>query len=90
MVTLARKSRMNGSAFAERNLVMFFLYIPFLLLALVCKFIFWAQFLYRQRPSLATVPGPRWAAITRFWLVKTLASGRSSEIFVDVNRQYGL
>ena len=31
----------------------------------------------------------KWVAIIRPWLVKTLASGESCDIFVDVNRRYG-
>jgi hypothetical protein len=34
--------------------------------------------------------GPRWAAYSRLWLCKTIASGNLSEILVDVNTQYGL
>ncbi|KAL0257598.1 hypothetical protein SLS55_008412 [Diplodia seriata] len=30
-----------------------------------------------------------WAAYTRLWLCKTLASGNSAQIFVDVNKKYG-
>ncbi|KAB2573396.1 Pisatin demethylase [Lasiodiplodia theobromae] len=33
--------------------------------------------------------GPSWAAYTRLWLCKTLASGSSAQIFVDVNKKYG-
>lgn len=38
---------------------------------------------------LQNIPGPSWAAYTRLWLSKTLASGNSSEIFVNVNKTYG-
>ncbi|KAF2147000.1 uncharacterized protein K452DRAFT_314252 [Aplosporella prunicola CBS 121167] len=34
-------------------------------------------------------PGPRWAAYTRLWLCKVLASGNSAQTFVDVNAKYG-
>ena len=80
---------LTQSVHFDRHLAMFILYIPFILLVLFCKLIFWAQVLYRQRASLSTIPGPRWAALSRLWLVKTLASGKSSDIFVNVNRQYG-
>lgn len=42
-----------------------------------------------QARHLPTVPGPWWAAYTRLWLVKTLASGVSSSRFVEVNSTYG-
>lgn len=38
---------------------------------------------------LRNIPGPLWAAYTRFWLVKVLASGESAAKFVDVNKTYG-
>ena len=80
---------MTESVFIERNIAMFLLYIPFFVLAVFCKLLFWFHVTYRQRASLSTLPGPKWAAITRLWLVKTLASGKSCDIFVDVNRRYG-
>ncbi|KKY13342.1 putative pisatin demethylase [Diplodia seriata] len=38
---------------------------------------------------LSVFKGPSWAAYTRLWLCKTLASGNSAQIFVDVNKKYG-
>ena len=38
---------------------------------------------------LGGVPGPFWAAYSRLWLVRTLASGESANVFVDVNKTYG-
>ena len=38
---------------------------------------------------LRSVPGPFWAAYSRLWLVRALASGESAKIFVDVNKTYG-
>lgn len=38
---------------------------------------------------LRSVPGPFWAAYSRLWLVRTLASGESAAAFVDVNKTYG-
>ena len=81
---------MSRFTFHEKNLAMFFIYIPFIVLAVVVKLIFWAQVLYRQRATLALIPGPKWAAYTRFWLARTLASGKAADIFVDINKQYGL
>lgn len=38
---------------------------------------------------LSEYPGPWWAAYTRLWLCKTIASGDSAKIFVDVNQKFG-
>lgn len=65
------------------------LYVPLFILSLACKFFFWFKVLYLRRATLSSVPGPKWAAWTRFWIVKTLASGQSAEIFVGVNKRYG-
>lgn len=63
---------------------------PFLFALCVClKLLFWGGFIASQLWPLAKIPGPRWASYTRFWLMKTLASGRSAEIFVEVNKTYG-
>ncbi len=64
-------------------------YVPFLLFSLICKLCFWVHFIYHQRATLSNIPGPKWAARTRLWLVKTLASGESAERFVEINKKYG-
>lgn len=38
---------------------------------------------------LASIPGPWWAAYTRLWLCKTIASGDSARLFTEVNKKYG-
>ncbi|KAI9701772.1 MAG: hypothetical protein M1836_001115 [Candelina mexicana] len=38
---------------------------------------------------LSQYRGPWWAAYTRIWLCKTLASGNSANIFVGINKKYG-
>ncbi|EXJ89425.1 hypothetical protein A1O3_02492 [Capronia epimyces CBS 606.96] len=38
---------------------------------------------------LSSIPGPWWAAYTRLWLCKTIASGDSAKIFTDINKRYG-
>ncbi|KAI1984421.1 hypothetical protein LOZ51_006664 [Ophidiomyces ophidiicola] len=38
---------------------------------------------------LSAFPGPRWAAFTRLWLCKTIASGDSARRFVEINQKYG-
>ena len=38
---------------------------------------------------LRSFSGPWWAAYTRLWLSKTLASTNSAQVFVDVNKKYG-
>ena len=76
--------------FSANHLGLLLLYPTILLLSLSCKFFFWIRFIYLRRPTLAPIPGPRWAAWTRFWIVKTLASGKSAEVFVEVNKHYGM
>lgn len=39
---------------------------------------------------LRSVPGPRWAAYGRLWMIKTLASGDSATRYVEVNKHYGM
>jgi hypothetical protein len=63
--------------------------MPLLSLSILCGLFLWTRVWYIQRKSLSTVPGPRWAAWTRFWIVKTLASGKSAQKFVEVNQRYG-
>ena len=65
------------------------IYPIFLLICLRSKFFFWGGFLISQGRPLSKIPGPKWASYTRFWLVKTLASGQSIERFIDVNKQNG-
>ena len=65
------------------------LYAVFLFLAIVFKFFFLFKVFFNRGKNLSTLPGPRWAALTRFWIVKALASGRSAQIFVDINKRYG-
>ncbi|KAL2450600.1 Cytochrome P450 monooxygenase ABA1 [Exophiala dermatitidis] len=38
---------------------------------------------------LASIPGPWWAAYTRLWLCKTIASGDSARLFTEVNKKFG-
>ncbi|OAR03043.1 hypothetical protein LLEC1_04273 [Akanthomyces lecanii] len=48
-----------------------------------------ARKLATARCHLRDFPGPSWAAYTRLWLCKTIASGDSAQIFVDVNQKHG-
>lgn len=64
--------------------------IPFFyIFCLASKLVFWGGFLYSQNFPLSKIPGPAWAAYTRIWLIKTLASGKSAQNFIDVNKEYG-
>ncbi|KAM3503456.1 hypothetical protein MY11210_008711 [Beauveria gryllotalpidicola] len=45
--------------------------------------------LVTARCHLRDFPGPSWAAYTRLWLCRTLASGNSAQIFVNVNNTHG-
>lgn len=65
------------------------IYLPLLALGLLYKLLFWIKFLYLQRATLSPIPGPKWAFWTRLWLVKTLASRGTANIFADVNKPYG-
>lgn len=67
-----------------------FLYVPLLVLVLVLKLSFWCSFLYFQRATLSSIPGPKWASWSRLWLLMTLASGRSALIFSEMNKRYGM
>ncbi|KAK2051337.1 putative benzoate 4-monooxygenase cytochrome P450 [Colletotrichum caudatum] len=55
------------------------------------------QLLGLEGPKIATAhchlrqfAGPRWAAYSRLWLCKTIASGNLSQILLHVNAQHGL
>ena len=64
-------------------------YISVIILVVVFTIALLGRIIGAQRGPLSTIPGPRLASFTRLWIVKTLASGRSAEIFVDVNKRYG-
>lgn len=49
---------------------MFFLYLPFMAFAIMCKAVFWIKIIWRQKSPLSRIPGPWWASLTRLWLVK--------------------
>ncbi|KAF2634891.1 cytochrome P450 oxidoreductase [Massarina eburnea CBS 473.64] len=53
----------------------------------ILAFITWT--IYIRYFHLSRIPGPFWAAYTRLWLSKTLASGESAKVFVDINKRYG-
>ena len=65
------------------------LFAPLFVFVAICKLCLWIKVIYLQRGTLSSVPGPKWAAWTRLWIVKTLASGESAERFVKVNKNYG-
>ncbi|KAI9649331.1 hypothetical protein NHQ30_001903 [Ciborinia camelliae] len=71
------------------DLVKNVVFAPLFLIIVGLKLRFWLKILYRQISPLSLIPGPRFAAWSRFWIVKTLASGKSAEIFVKVNSYYG-
>lgn len=54
-----------------------------LLLQLIYGSIIQAQF------HLRSIPGPWWAAYTRLWLVKALASEKCAEHYLEVNKKFG-
>lgn len=64
-------------------------WVPLLIFCIVCRFLIWTRDLYVQHQALSSIPGPGWAAWTRLWIVKTLASGESAQKFVEVNQHYG-
>lgn len=64
-------------------------FTPLFVVILASKLFFWFEVLYLRKETLSSVPGPKLAAWTRFWIVKTLAYGQSAHIFVGVNKRYG-
>lgn len=66
------------------------IFLPCLLLvSVIVKGAFWSGFIFSQLFPLRKFPGPRWAAYSRLWLSRVLASGRSAEQFVEINKEYG-
>lgn len=65
------------------------LYIPLFVLSVTCKVFFFLGFGYHYRQSLSTVPGPRWASWSRFWLLKAITSRNPAEKLINVNKTYG-
>ena len=63
--------------------------ITFLFCIATWSLYFWLCSASLQETSLSHIPGPKWAAWTRLWIVKTLASGDSAGRFVKVNRRHG-
>lgn len=62
------------------------------LIFLLCAFSqvgLWLRVSWRYRAGVAQVPGPRLARWSRLWIAKALASGRSHEIWTEVNAKYG-
>ncbi|KAF2970325.1 hypothetical protein GQX73_g3174 [Xylaria multiplex] len=49
----------------------------------------WARLVWRHQRRLSLVPGPPLARWSRLWIAKALASGRSHEIWTEVNAKYG-
>lgn len=68
---------------------MVFVYLPLFVYSFACKLFLWFGLNRPKRATLSSIPGPKLARWTRFWIVKTLASGDSAEIFVAVNKRYG-
>lgn len=60
-----------------------------LLFSVLCLIFHVLYTLYIRHCHLAKIPGPFWAPYTRLWLSKTLASGDSARIWVDINQKYG-
>lgn len=55
----------------------------------LCLFIVINHAVFVRLTHLRQYKGPWWAAYTRLWLSKTIASGNSAKIFVDINKKYG-
>lgn len=56
---------------------------------ILCLFIIVSHAVFVRLTHLRQYRGPWWAAYTRLWLSKTIASGNSAKLFVDVNKKYG-
>ncbi|KAI0479828.1 cytochrome P450 oxidoreductase [Xylaria cf. heliscus] len=66
--------------------------LPVCIVYIVCAVIqldLWARLIWRHRCGLSQVPGPRFARWSRLWIARALASGKSHEIWVEVNAVYG-
>lgn len=59
------------------------------LACIIFQLAFWPRLAWGLKPRLARVPGPRLARWSRLWIAKALASGRSHEIWNEVNAKYG-
>ncbi|KAI1633569.1 cytochrome P450 oxidoreductase [Biscogniauxia mediterranea] len=59
------------------------------ILCVVLKVDLWIRVIRLQKPSISRVPGPRLARWSRLWIARALASGRSHEIWTEVNAKYG-
>ncbi|KUI69973.1 Pisatin demethylase [Cytospora mali] len=60
-----------------------------LIVCIIFHFGLWARLAWRLKPSISPVPGPRLARWSRLWIAKALASGRSHEIWTEVNAKFG-
>ncbi|KAI0844636.1 cytochrome P450 oxidoreductase [Daldinia vernicosa] len=71
----------------------FFAHIAFsyclFVLCVIVKIDFLIRVIRQQKPSISRVPGPRLARWSRLWIAKALSSGRSHEIWSEVNAKYG-
>lgn len=61
------------------------LFVP----TVVFKLAFWIWVIRRHKSNVTQVPGPRFAAWSRLWIARALKSGRSHEIWMEVNRKFG-
>lgn len=61
----------------------------FFILSIFVKLGFWVRVIWERKCSISRVPGPRLAAWSRLWIARALASGRSHEIWTEVNAKYG-
>lgn len=66
------------------------IYYMILLSFIILQLGFWVRLAWRLSPSISRVPGPSLGRWSRFWIAKALASGRSHEIWVEVNAEYGI
>ena len=61
-------------------------------LFVLCAIIFFYNIgrrVWKRFYHLSAFPGPRLAGYTRFWLLRTYASGNSQHTFLEVNRRFG-
>jgi len=63
---------------------------PFNLAIELAKLCLKLSLLWQRALPPSSVPGPRMAAWTRLWWIKTLYSGRSAQELVRLNREYGM
>ncbi|KAK2593010.1 hypothetical protein QQS21_009300 [Conoideocrella luteorostrata] len=60
-----------------------------LFVTFIVQLVFWIRIARKLKPGISQVPGPRLARWSRLWIARALATGRSHEIWTEVNEKFG-